>query len=120
MRPKPLYYRGFGERLNRLLAEVGYSQKELAQALGVKQGTVSSWIAGRKCPLPETARKISEALGVPWDRLRGEIEGSGPATKHATSWKCNFCGRVLAPHIMFCPFCSPPLPGKLDNPGALG
>lgn len=48
------------------------SQKELADALGVTQGTVSAWESGRWDPTVENLRAVAKVLGVTVDELIGE------------------------------------------------
>lgn len=43
---------------------MGLSQKGLAEALGVSQGSVSKWEAGKESPRAETVEKIRELSGV--------------------------------------------------------
>ena len=48
------------ERLNRL----NITQNELARRIGRSSGYLSQLINGERCPLPETRRRLMEALGV--------------------------------------------------------
>ena len=58
--------------LQRIRKEKGLSQKELADALGVTQGTVSAWESGRWDPTVENLRAVAKVLGVTVDELIGE------------------------------------------------
>jgi transcriptional regulator with XRE-family HTH domain len=58
--------------LQRIRKEKGMSQKELADALGVTQGTVSAWESGRWDPTVENLRAVAKVLGVTVDELIGE------------------------------------------------
>ena len=58
--------------LQRMRKEKGMSQKELADALGVTQGTVSAWESGRWDPTVENLRAVAKVLGVTVDELIGE------------------------------------------------
>lgn len=51
------------------LAKTGQTQEELAEALGISQPMVSSYIAGRTMPRPALALRISEHTGVPVESL---------------------------------------------------
>ena len=58
--------------LQRIRKEKGMSQKELADALGVTQGTVSAWESGRWDPTVENLRAVAKVLGVTVDELIAE------------------------------------------------
>lgn len=58
--------------LQRIRKEKGMSQKELADALGVTQGTVSAWESGRWDPTVENLRAVTKVLGVTVDELIAE------------------------------------------------
>lgn len=49
--------------------EKGWTQQELAEAIGVAQQHVQRWEAGVYKPKTETLRRIGEALGVDWTTL---------------------------------------------------
>ena len=53
-----------GERIRRFREAGGRSQTWLAERVGVRQHTVSSWETGRTQPSREDVRRISQALGV--------------------------------------------------------
>jgi len=55
---------GIGERILGLLKTKGITQAEIAQQLGVNQGTVSHWISGDTEPSPKKLPKLAEALEV--------------------------------------------------------
>lgn len=46
-----------------LMARRGYSQKDLADAINMSRGNLSTIINGKNCH-PKTALRIAEALGV--------------------------------------------------------
>ena len=57
-----------GPWMRRRIAEVGLTQAEFAERLGVSQGTVSNWVAvGRRVrrPVPEMIPRIAAVLQVP-------------------------------------------------------
>lgn len=58
--------------LQRIRKAKGMSQKELADALNVTQGTVSAWESGRWDPTVENLRAAAKVLGVTVDELIGE------------------------------------------------
>lgn len=47
----------------------GLTQKELAEACGVSDGTVSRWEKGLKDPTINQAKKISEVCGIHYDDI---------------------------------------------------
>ncbi|HYD71596.1 MAG TPA: NAD(+) synthase [Candidatus Binatia bacterium] len=63
-----------GDRIRNLRVRAGRSQTWLAEAIGVKQNTVSSWEKGRTEPTRADARKIATALSVDLSSLElGEM-----------------------------------------------
>ena len=58
--------------LQRIRKAKGMSQKELADALGVTQGTISAWESGRWNPTIERVRAAAKVLCVTVDELIGE------------------------------------------------
>lgn len=52
----------------------GYTQKELAEKLGIHQSYLTLVERGRVMPLPMTAKKICEPLDVDWRRFYEEKE----------------------------------------------
>ena len=59
----------FAKTLNRLLVENGIHQDELAQALGISSGSISSYRRGEKEPRFTMIVKIADYLGVDCDYL---------------------------------------------------
>lgn len=56
-------------RLKELRETAKISQMELAQKLGVKQSTISTWERGRRDPDTDTVKKLAEIFGVSIDYL---------------------------------------------------
>lgn len=54
----------FADALSAELAARGVTQSALADAVGMKQNTVSRWVGGDFAPPPETVFAIEEALDV--------------------------------------------------------
>lgn len=52
-------------RLCACRVNAGYSQKEVAQAIGVSEQTIVDWEAGRTSPKIERAQKLSELYMMP-------------------------------------------------------
>lgn len=55
----------FQKRLEQVLIEVGYSQSELARALGVTPQCVNRWLRGISFPRPAVLKKLSEIVNKP-------------------------------------------------------
>lgn len=52
------------------LADKGYkTDAEAARHIGVPQSTIGRWKTGKKQPLAETMRKISDSLGIPMQQV---------------------------------------------------
>lgn len=60
-------------RIRELRTERGISQKELAEYLGVRQNTLSTWETGRYEPDNEMLQRISQYFNVSIDYLVGAI-----------------------------------------------
>ena len=58
--------------LQKIRKAKGMSQKKLAEALGVTQGTISAWESGRWNPAIERVRAAAKVLCVTVDELIGE------------------------------------------------
>lgn len=57
----------FSKKLKKIMYEKGFTQKDLAEKLGVSQAFISSWQVGKRNPKLSSIKKISEALNVPVD-----------------------------------------------------
>jgi transcriptional regulator with XRE-family HTH domain len=65
----------FGDRLQFLIKSNGITQKDLADTLNVKRGSVSNWVTNRRFPDAETLIKIADYFHVTIDfLLRGADE----------------------------------------------
>jgi transcriptional regulator with XRE-family HTH domain len=56
--------RPFGQALADALTARGWTQRELAEALGITQSAISAWKYGHAEPAPLTVFRIERALGV--------------------------------------------------------
>jgi transcriptional regulator with XRE-family HTH domain len=52
----------FGQALQRARQDCGLSQRDLADALGVSQASVSQWLLGQSAPKPERVGALERAL----------------------------------------------------------
>ena len=56
--------------LRRLLDDKGWNQADLARATGESEMQVSRWIRGTQMPSAAALFRLTEALGVPSDKLK--------------------------------------------------
>ena len=72
--------------LERHISESGYSQKEIAEKLGVSKSSVTNWIKGKNSPDVELVLPICKLLNISVREFYGEPDlGETPATKKAPS-----------------------------------
>ena len=64
----------FSERLKELRRQVGLTQVEVAEKLGISQPAYASWERGVKKPTQENLVKIAQVLNVSVDYLVGNSE----------------------------------------------
>lgn len=75
---------GFFEMKWRLVAcrvQNGYTQKEVADLLGMCEKTLVSWETGRTAPNMESAQKLSELYGIPLAYIDFTREGNSTPLK---------------------------------------
>ena len=60
-----------GKRIETLRSMKGWSQKDLAELIGEKNVTVSSWETGNRFPREEKLEKLVQIFGVSYDYLLG-------------------------------------------------
>jgi transcriptional regulator with XRE-family HTH domain len=61
---------GFGDRVRKAREAAGFStQKKLADALGIAQGTVGNWESGENTPTLIQTVELARALSIPVDYL---------------------------------------------------
>ena len=65
------YYRSIGERLQERLAEIGMSQRELAERIGWDKYELCRFARGYKVPRPEILYKIAAEIGMTMYELLG-------------------------------------------------
>ena len=70
----------FGGHLRTLRGEAGLSRAELARRAGVPVSTLRNWENGRGFPGVQALLRLTEALGVPVERL---AEGADDPTEDA-------------------------------------
>jgi transcriptional regulator with XRE-family HTH domain len=72
MRTKELFY----ERLERLLKEKGFQQKDLAESCGISSNGISTWKVTGAIPRADIAIKMAKFLDVSTEYLiTGELSG---------------------------------------------
>ncbi len=87
---KEVYPMQFGEILIKRRKEIGMTQDDLAEKLGVSRQSVSKWENGECMPDSEKLIKLSDVLGISLDELTGRRERTAPETR---------CSEVQAPEI---------------------
>ncbi len=84
-RPSKRPRSAFGERLAAAREELGLSQMELAQRLGVSQKVITYWERNEVALRSEQLTAIAEALGIPVEELLGQpklkVRSTGPVGK---------------------------------------
>ena len=68
----------FSTQLKKYRKNNGYTQKQLAEAVGVTQQSVAKWETDKASPDPEMLQKISSMLNVTVDSL---LDGATPKDK---------------------------------------
>ena len=63
-----------GQRIRAVRKQIGLTQKELAQKMGLSFQSVAQWENDLRNPKPETLRRIAAALGVSYFDLLSEKE----------------------------------------------
>ena len=70
-------------RLRELRRRKLLTQRDLADAVGVRYQTVQTWEAGTNTPRPSAMRKLCEVLGVTPEELLAALEEQDPEGKAA-------------------------------------
>lgn len=60
-----------GQQIKMLRQQKGWSQKDLAELIGEKNGTVSTWENGTRFPREDKLEKLVELFNVSYDSLMG-------------------------------------------------
>ena len=60
---------GFGDRVLKLLGEIGYTQREFAQLIGVSEGALSRYLSDEREPRLEVVANMATALNTTTDYL---------------------------------------------------
>ena len=66
-----MYYEGFPSKLKAARIKNGFTQREAAEEIGIKQPTLAGYETGRTQPDIETLGKLAEFYGVSVDWLMG-------------------------------------------------
>lgn len=53
----------------------GYTQKELADLVGVSEMTISNWETGKTAPSIRLWKKLADVLGIAMQDLEFEVQG---------------------------------------------
>lgn len=65
--------------LKRIIAVKGIRQKDIADALGVSQGSITNWLSGRNTPDLVTLIRLCRLLDVPLDTVAGSDVAGVPS-----------------------------------------
>lgn len=88
-----------GQLIRALRTELGMTQRQLADALGVTDRAVSKWERGLGCPDVSLLPGLSRALGVPVEGLLSggleEQETTGGSMRNLSFYVCPQCGNLL-------------------------
>ena len=63
----------FSQLLKSIRMEKGFSQKEIAEKLGVSQPSYAQYEPGKRNPKAETIKKIADALGVSIEEINPDL-----------------------------------------------
>lgn len=66
-----MYIETFSARLKKAREETGYTQRDIAQIIGISKSTIASYETGRTEPKIETLGKLADFYGVSTDWLIG-------------------------------------------------
>lgn len=63
------YEESFGEFLRRRMDELGTNSRQLGLAAGIRLGTISAWVTGKRVPSPEYCLVLAEYLALDTDEV---------------------------------------------------
>jgi transcriptional regulator with XRE-family HTH domain len=70
-------------RLAEMRERKGWSQAELAEALGVTQSAVGNWESGIRLPRPRTLQRLASLFGVTIDYLLTDADHASTSERTA-------------------------------------
>ncbi len=94
--------KNIGRRINKVLAEKGIMQKQLANRIGVTDNTISYYLSGKRCPDIEKLIEIARCLGVSTDYLLGISSVSTTDTDIKTICESTGLSEESANILMWC------------------
>ena len=98
-----------GSLIRTLRAERHMTQRDLAESLGVTDRAVSKWERGLGCPDVSLLPELSQALGVPVERLlEGDLcerEPDGGSMRQLKFYVCPQCGNLMTATGQACLSC---------------
>ena len=95
---KPNELLTIGERIKRQRIRKGMTQQQLADNLGLSQGTVAGWERGSSKPNVRVIQRLAETFGTSTEyfyREWDDVIGIPPEHKHNAeldNWLCEHCG----------------------------
>lgn len=72
----------FKLKLRACRAQAGYSQKEIADFMGISGKSIVDWETGVHSPTMDKAQKLAEIYGIPIERMDFTKEGNKPLSKN--------------------------------------
>lgn len=81
-------------KIRKAMKEAGFTQKGLAEHLGIKQPSVGSWLSGRRNPTVTTLKKIAAATGKPLNYFFDASTSLGDNTVGGNNNSGNNCGGI--------------------------
>lgn len=93
-------WNNFKLKLRACRAQSGFSQKEVADFMGISGKSVVDWETGVHSPTMEKAQKLSEIYGIPIERMDFTKEGNKPLTKEE---RAVVLARMLEPDTVSVP-----------------
>ncbi len=85
-----------GERIRSLLEARGMTRKELAEASGLTEATISRYINGTRTPKSISISAIAKALDVTSDELLGNVSDSADEVDDAIRLVARNAGSITA------------------------
>ena len=73
-----MYYESFPQKLKKARINTGFTQREVAKELGIKQPTLACYETGRSQPDIETLGTLADFYGVSLDWLLGTKGNTAP------------------------------------------
>ena len=108
-----------GEKIRKRRIQLGLTQKQVAEKIGVRYQTLQFWETGKRKPKIENIKKIADALGMDWTELCANkcmIDPSVDRFGAVCNCAVRYClGRRSYMPSLVCGYLTPLLPELDDN-----